>query len=426
MIRRLGWTLLAVLAGLAALVWMINFWGGGRIHDEPPTAPPSAERVARGAYLARVGDCMLCHTARGGAPFAGGRAIATPFGTVYSSNLTPDAATGLGRWSAAHFRRALHEGRSRDGRLLYPVFPYPHTTRVTDADADLLFDYLRSLPPVNQPDREHRLRFPYNTQAALAVWRALYFRPEPFRPDPARPPEWNRGAYLVQGLAHCGACHTARNALGGVRDALDLSGGLIPMQNWYAPALTSPAEAGLADWRVEDIVQLLQTGTSPRATVSGPMAEVVMHSTQYIDPTDLRAMAVYLKSLPQVGTDTDPREVQRAGIPLLARGSKLYGTHCAACHGESGTGVAGAYPALAGNRAVTMPATENLVQIVLNGGFAPATQGNPRPFGMPPFATTLSDGDVAAVLTFIRSAWGNRAAPVSEVAVSQQRSSRRE
>ena len=426
MIRRLGWTLLAVLAGLAALVWMINFWGGGRIHDEPPTAPPSAERVARGAYLARVGDCMLCHTARGGAPFAGGRAIATPFGTVYSSNLTPDAATGLGRWSAAHFRRALHQGRSRDGRLLYPVFPYPHTTRVTDADADLLFDYLRSLPPVNQPDREHRLRFPYNTQAALAVWRALYFRPEPFRPDPARPPEWNRGAYLVQGLAHCGACHTARNALGGVRDALDLSRGLIPMQNWYAPALTSPAEAGLADWRVEDIVQLLQTGTSPRATVSGPMAEVVMHSTQYIDPTDLRAMAVYLKSLPQVGTDTDPREVQRAGIPLLARGSKLYGTHCAACHGESGTGVAGAYPALAGNRAVTMPATENLVQIVLNGGFPPATQGNPRPFGMPPFATTLSDGDVAAVLTFIRSAWGNRAAPVSEVAVSQQRSSRRE
>ena len=426
MIRRLGWTLLAVLAGLAALVWMINFWGGGRIHDEPPTAPPSAERVARGAYLARVGDCMLCHTARGGAPFAGGRAIATPFGTVYSSNLTPDAATGLGRWSAAHFRRALHQGRSRDGRLLYPVFPYPHTTRVTDADADLLFDYLRSLPPVNQPDREHRLRFPYNTQAALAVWRALYFRPEPFRPDPARPPEWNRGAYLVQGLAHCGACHTARNALGGVRDALDLSGGLIPMQNWYAPALTSPAEAGLADWRVEDIVQLLQTGTSPRATVSGPMAEVVMHSTQYIDPTDLRAMAVYLKSLPQVGTDTDPREVQRAGIPLLARGSKLYGTHCAACHGESGSGVPGAYPALAGNRAVTMPATENLVQIVLNGGFPPATHGNPRPFGMPPFATTLGDGDVAAVLTFIRSAWGNRAAPVSEVAVSQQRSSRRE
>ena len=145
MIRRLGWTLLAVLAGLAALVWMINFWGGGRIHDEPPTAPPSAERVARGAYLARVGDCMLCHTARGGAPFAGGRAIATPFGTVYSSNLTPDAATGLGRWSAAHFRRALHQGRSRDGRLLYPVFPYPHTTRVTDADADLLFDYLQGL-----------------------------------------------------------------------------------------------------------------------------------------------------------------------------------------------------------------------------------------------------------------------------------------
>lgn len=420
--------LIAVLLGLAALallVWMLNFWGGPRIHDVPPNTPPSGEQVARGAYLARVGNCMLCHTDRGGAAYAGGRAIETPFGTVYSSNLTPDAGTGIGRWSVTHFRRALHEGRSRDGRLLYPAFPYTHTTRVTDADADALYDYLRSLPPVNRPNRAHRLRWPYGTQAALAVWRALYFKPEQHVEDPNRTREWNRGAYLVRGLAHCGACHTARDALGGSRDLLDLSGGLIPMRNWYAPSLASPSEASVADWPLPEIEQLLATGVSPRGTVLGPMAEVVLHSTQYLEPTDIRAMAVFLKSLPPTPTDTDPREVPRPGSATLDRGGRLYGEHCAACHGDQGQGVRGAYPPLAGNRAVTLPVTANLVQVVLHGGFAPATQGNPRPFGMPPFATVLPDADVAAVLTYIRASWGNRAAPLSELDVTQQRGNSR-
>jgi mono/diheme cytochrome c family protein len=297
---------------------------------------------------------------------------------------------------------------------------------VSDADADALFDYLRSLPPVNKPDREHRLRWPYSTQAALAVWRVLFFRPEPFSEDPAHTPEWNRGAYLVQGLAHCGACHTSRNALGGVRDVLDLSGGLIPMQNWYAPSLAAPNEAGVQQWSIEDIVKLLGTGTSPRATVSGPMGEVVLHSLQYVEPADLRAIAVYLKSVPPAPSDTDPREVPRAALRLLERGGKIYSDNCAQCHGERGEGVPNAYPALAGNRAVTMPTTANLVQIVLNGGFPPATRGNPRPFGMPPFAATLSDADVAAVVTYIRSAWSNRAAPVSELDVAEQRSTTRD
>jgi mono/diheme cytochrome c family protein len=416
---------LAALAVLGALVWMFNF-GGERIRDAAPRTPPAPEQVARGAYLARAGDCMLCHTERGGAPYAGGRPFQTPFGTVYASNLTPDAETGLGTWSAAHFRRALHEGRSRDGRLLYPVFPYEHFSRITDADADALFDYLRSLPPVRKPDRQHRLRWPYRTQAALAVWRALYFRPGPYEPDAARTPEWNRGAYLVQGLGHCGACHTPRNPLGGQAEAMDLSGGLIPLQNWYAPALTSPSEAGVADWALQDIVQLLSTGVSRRGTVLGPMAEVVLHSTQYLEPADVRAMAVYLKSLPQAATDTDPREIPRAAGSVLSRGGKLYEDHCASCHGSKGEGVPGAYPPLAGNRAVTLPVTSNLVQVVLNGGFPPATRGHPRPFGMPPFATQLSDGDVAAVITFLRSSWGNKAAPVSELDVARQRSSARE
>ena len=426
MIRRVLWILAAIVLALVAFVWTFNYWGGTRLHDTAPAAPPSREQVARGAYLARVGNCMLCHTERGGAAYAGGRPIETPFGILYGSNITPDAETGIGSWSAAHFRRALHEGRSRDGHLLYPAFPYTHTTRVTGADVDALFDFLRSLPPVNKPNRPHRLRWPYNTQAALAVWRALYFRPARHEEDAARTPEWNRGAYLVQGLGHCGACHTARNALGGMRDVMDLSGGLIPMQNWYAPSLAATGEAGVADWRVEDIQQLLATGTSPRGTVLGPMAEVVLHSTQYLEPADLRAIAVYLKSLPPAPGDSDPREVQRAPTSVLDRGGRIYEQHCASCHGDRGQGVPGAYPALAGNRAVTLAVTSNLVQVLLHGGFPPATRAQPRPFGMPPFAPVLSDADVAAVLTYIRASWNNSAAPVSELTVSQQRSSRRE
>jgi mono/diheme cytochrome c family protein len=425
-IRRLLLVGMALLAGLGASVWVLNFWGRTPIADAAPRTPPAAEQVARGAYLARVGNCMLCHTQRGGAGYAGGRPVDTPFGVVYSSNLTPDAETGIGTWSAAHFRRALHEGRSRDGRLLYPVFPYTHTTRVTAGDADALFDFLRSLPPVQKANQQHRLRWPYSTQAALAVWRTLYFRPEVFVPDPAKPPEWNRGAYLVQGLAHCGACHSARNALGGIREAMDLSGGLIPMQNWYAPSLASPSEAGVRDWSIDEIAQLLANGSSPRGTVLGPMAEVVLHSTQHMEPGDIRAMALYLKDLPPVSADTDPREVPQASGSVLQLGGKLYERHCAQCHGDQGQGVRGAYPALAGNRAVTMPVTANLVQVVLHGGFPPATRGNPRPFGMPPFATALSDADVAAVITYIRASWNNRASPMSELAVTQQRSSLRE
>lgn len=416
---------LGVLLALAAvLVWMFNFWGTPRIHDLPPTTPPNAEQVARGAYLARAGNCMLCHTERGGAAYAGGRPIETPFGIVYASNLTPDAATGIGRWSVEHFRRAMHEGRSRDGRLLYPAFPYPHMTLVTPADADALFEFMRSLPPVNKPNRAHRLRWPYSTQAALAVWRALYFRPETFAEDPARTPEWNRGAYLVRGLGHCAACHTTRNWLGG-SDVSALSGGLIPMQNWYAPALSSPSEASVADWPLKEIEQLLASGAAPRATVLGPMAEVVLHSTQYLEPRDIRAMGVYLKTLPPTPTDSDPREVVQPSATVLDQGARLYEQQCAQCHGERGQGVAGAYPPLAGNRAVNLPVTSNLVQVVLHGGYAPATSGNPRPFGMPPFALTMTDADVAAVLSFIRASWGNRAPPVSELAVAQQRSSAR-
>ena len=419
-----------VLGTLAAVVVALNLRGEGDLTAEiaaaqPSGQPASAELLTRGAYLARAGNCMACHTARGGEPYAGGRGIDTPFGTVYSSNLTPDEQTGLGRWSAPAFWRAMHHGRSADGRLLVPAFPYTSTTQVSRADSDAIYAYLRSLPPVSQPARPHDLRFPFNTQAALAVWRALYFQPGEFQPDAARSAEWNRGAYLVQGLGHCNACHAHRNALGGTTGPLDLGGGLIPVQNWYAPSLTDPREAGVADWAEAEIVALLKTGVADRrgalAVASGPMGEVVLRSTQHLSDADLGAMAVYLKTLGE-GVVTAPTPAEPSpSAPADPHGAKLYADHCASCHGERGEGVAGAYPALAGNRAVTMAVPANLVRIVLEGGFAPATAGNPRPYGMPPFAQTFSNDDVAAVLTHLRRSWGHHADAVSATDVHRYR-----
>jgi mono/diheme cytochrome c family protein len=418
--KRLVAALLLGALALLALVLFLNFRGEDAVHEAMPLAPPAAQSVARGAYLARAGNCVTCHTERGGAPFAGGRAIETPFGTIYTSNITFDRTSGIGNWSPDHFWRALHNGRAKNGRLLYPAFPYPNYTAITRADSDAIYDYLRSLAPVERTNTAHRLRWPYSTQAALAVWRALYFRPGVHEDEPARTAEWNRGAYLVRGLGHCNACHGPRNALGANSDMMDLSGGLIPMQNWYAPSLTSPAQAGVGDWEPAEIERLLQTGVARRGTVLGPMAEVVLHSTQYLSASDRHAMAIFLKDLPQ-GEEGPAAPALAMGARMAQRGAQLYDRHCTQCHGKNGEGVPGAYPALAGNRAVVMPITANLVQVVLNGGFAPATAGNPRPFGMPPYATVLSDADVAAVISHIRSSWGNHAGAIGEYSVSQQR-----
>ncbi|MDD2547719.1 MAG: cytochrome c, partial [Burkholderiaceae bacterium] len=288
--------LLVALA--AAAVVVLNLRGEEALPASPVAVSSDPGQVARGEYLARVGNCMACHTVQGGAPLAGGRGIETPFGVVHSSNLTPDAATGIGRWSSAEFWRALHHGRSKDGRLLYPAFPYPNYTQVTREDSDAIYASLQQQTPVAHPNRPHALRFPYTPQAPLAVWRALFFRPGPPVAEPAQSAEWNRGAYLVQGLGHCAACHTPRNALGGPREAQAFGGGLIPVQNWYAPALNDAREAGVKHWPVEDVVALLKTGLAPQGSVLGPMAEVVFRSTQYLSDADARAMAVYLQALP--------------------------------------------------------------------------------------------------------------------------------
>ncbi|PUA19313.1 cytochrome c [Glaciimonas sp. PCH181] len=383
----------------------------------------AAQQVARGNYLVRAGDCMACHTARGGQPFAGGRVIPTPFGDLYSPNITSDVATGIGSWTANDFWRALHNGKSKDGSFLYPAFPYTEYTKVTRTDADAMFAYFQTLPAVKQPNKEQALRFPYNQRILLAGWRALYFSPGVYQPDRRQSAEWNRGAYFVQGLGHCIACHTTRNTFG-ASEGIGLAGGLIPTLGWYAPSLTSDAEAGLGNWDKQHIVDLLKTGTSPRGTVFGPMAEVVRQSLQHLTDEDVGAMAGYLQSLPHTSPPAAVREMQVKGSQaedVLKLGAKLYRDYCIECHKASGSGIPPAYPPLAGNRAITMQSSINPIRMVLNGGYPPSTEGNPRPYGMPPFGPVLTDVEVAAVVSYIRSSWGNNAALVSPVQVSRYR-----
>jgi mono/diheme cytochrome c family protein len=375
--------------------------------------PSSQDPVARGAYLALAGNCAGCHTARGGAPYAGGRPVATPFGTIHASNLTPDPETGLGAWSAADFRRALHEGRSRDGRALYPAFPYPDYTRVTPEDADALFAYLRSLPPVRAPNAPHALRFPWNLPLLLDAWRLLYFRPQPFASDASRDDAWNRGAYLVTALGHCGACHTARDALGGPTGPA-LGGGALGALGWHAPSLLDDREGGVRTWSHDETVAWLAAGVSDRAVATGPMSQVVSASLQHLTRDDLSAMAAYLRALPPATAEASARRAarQEAGGAARELGERLYRERCEDCHGADGEGAPPHWPRLAGNRTVTAASPVNAIRAVLHGGFAPATRDNPRPYGMPPFGPDLDDRQVAAIVSWMRSTWGHAAGAV--------------
>ena len=405
------------------------------------TEKASSQQLERGAYLAKVGNCAACHTARGGAAFAGGLALHTPFGAVYTSNITPDTSAGIGLWSADAFYRAMHEGISADGRLLTPAFPYPNYTHVTRDDSDALYTYfMQGVQPVAQANRVHDLPFPLNTQFALAAWRVMFFergsntiatekvatQAEFTRVnnqnDSKNLQNVERGAYLVRGLGHCSACHAQRNALGATSNDQSLSGALMPLQDWYAPSLMDASQAGVKHWPQADVVALLKTGVAPHASVAGPMAEVVSKSTQYWSDADLQSAAAYLQSLPEIKPVYRGKPSQS---PMLPRGEQLFVQHCASCHGANGQGLqvqgSVALPALAGNRAVTMHHTANLVRIILAGGYAPSTAGNPRPFGMPPFVHVLNDEDIAAVTSYIRFSWGNIAEPVSAADVVRHR-----
>jgi mono/diheme cytochrome c family protein len=402
-----------IVLGLAALAMLRPGTlpqpaGGG------PAASATTQVIARGEYLARAGDCVACHTIPGGKQFAGGRAMATPFGNLYVPNITPDDETGIGKWTPDEFYRMMHTGVSRDGTLLYPAMPFASYTKVTREDCDTIYAYLMSVPPVRRQNTPHDLRFPFNKRELLIGWRTLYFKEGEYIPDPKQSAQWNKGAYLVQGLGHCSMCHTAINALGGSSESKAFEGGMIPNQNWYAPSLTSNREAGLGDWSLKDISDLLQVGISHRGTVYGPMAEVVYNSLQYLSDEDVEAMAVYLKALAPHDAEPPPTSQARLVSPeTIELGRRIYEKQCAVCHGREGKGQPPLYPPLASNQSITMATPVNSIRMVLNGGYPPGTKKNPRPHGMPPFSHILSDDEAAAVVTYIRVAWENSGTPVT-------------
>ena len=399
-----------------------------------PSAAQAAQTEAKpvpvsgGRYLAVLGNCQGCHTRPGAPPFSGGLGIPTPFGTVYSSNLTP-AASGLATWNADDFWRAMHHGQSRDGRWLNPAFPYTNFRHITRADSDALYAFFKGLEPVEAVPPPHALRWPFNTQLALRVWRRLYLPTAEPKPQPAAQgaadAQRQRGAYLVQGLGHCSACHMPRNALGGNADMLSLDGGFIAGQSWYAPSLRDPLDGGVQNRPAVEVRQLLQSGRGGADRTSGPMAEVVRHSLQQWTVQDIDAMVAYLQSLPKAAA-AEPTVSPAPPRRVLDSGAALYEKHCADCHGAQGQGVRGAdgnwaYPPLRGNRTVLQNPPVNLLQTVLYGGFGPSTAGHPRPFGMPPYVLTLSEQELADLMTFIRAAWGHQAAPVSALDVQRLR-----
>ena len=414
-------TTLVALALVAAIGWFMVHPGMLPSNPATSTVTATTQTINRGEYLARAGDCVACHTAPGRKEFAGGRAMATPFGNLYVPNITPDEQTGIGEWSADEFYRMMHSGVSRDGSLLYPAMPFASYTKVTREDSDAIFAYLMSVPPVHQPNRPHELRFPFNNRDLLLGWRALYFKEGEYASDPQQTVQWNRGAYLVQGLGHCAMCHTAINALGGSSESKAFEGGMIPNQNWYAPSLTSNREAGLGNWSIKDITDLLQVGVSHRGTVYGPMAEVVYNSLQYLSDEDVEAMAVYLKALPQRDQEVVPSSERLVSPDVMELGRKTYEQQCAMCHGREGAGMPPQYPPLANNQSITMSSPVNSIRMVLNGGYPPGTRKNPRPHGMPPFSHILGDDEVAAVVTYIRVAWGNTGTPVTVAQTNELR-----
>lgn len=412
---------LSALLGLSAWVTWDN-WGRFVVTADasPADTLPAQQALARGEYLAHIGGCIACHTNKGGAPLAGGRRIDTPFGAVFSSNLTPSQTHGLGTWTATDFQNALHWGRSRDGRLLLPVFPYNHTSVFTSQDVQSIFAWLQTVTPVDNEQPAHRLTWPLGTQPVIAVWRSLFFNPTPFKENANESAEWNRGAYLVQSAGHCAACHGQRNTLGSFPAVDDLSGGFLSPQMWLAPSLIDASQTTIANSTVNDTADLLRIGQNHSAHASGPMAEFVQHSGQYLTQADALAIARYLKSKNKADIPSSTsRSLHMATSSPAAQ--TLYQTHCASCHGKNGEGKPHAYPALAGNPAVVLTQPENLIQMALYGGYGPSTEGRPRPFGMPPYLFTLDNQQIADVLNHIRSQWGNQAPAVSPMQVDHVR-----
>ncbi|ACC73904.1 cytochrome c [Paraburkholderia phymatum] len=393
------------------------------------------ETLQRGEYVAKAGDCAGCHTAVKGKPYAGGLGLGSPFGTIMSSNITPDRQYGIGQYTYEEFERALREGVARGGKRLYPAMPYPSFAKVTDDDMHALYAYMmQGVAPVAQPTPPSDVAFPFNQRWTLRFWQLAFAPKGVYQPRAGRDAQWNRGAYLVQSLGHCGACHTPRGA-GFQERGYDesrktyLTGGVN--DHWFAPNLTGDNGSGLGRMSEADVASFLKTGHAGGVIAYGSMVEQIEDSSQYLTSADAQAIAHYLKSLPvqnPSGTYTphaDPARSSANGSRVpdeLSLGYNVYRGFCASCHRDDGTGVPQTFPSLAGNPSVLTEDTTSLIRLLVEGGNSPSTLAGPPRQSMPGFAATLADVQIAQVLTYIRSAWGNNAQPITANDVSSLRS----
>ncbi|MBO9512620.1 MAG: cytochrome c [Variovorax sp.] len=410
---------LALAAAASLLALRAAGQPSGSANQPPPAIATAAgatpQQIERGRYLAAAGDCVACHTLPRAAPFSGGRPVETPFGVVLSANLTPDADTGIGRYDNDTFYRALHEGIDLDGRHLYPAFPYPYYTRVTRADSDSLLAYLRSLPPVNHAVDRNQLHFPFNIRALMAGWNLLYLDKGTYREDKAQSAEWNRGAYLVEGLGHCQACHTPRNRLGGPKADEAFRGGRFA--DWFAPDITPNRHAGIGAWGREAVVEFLRSGRNVHSGASGEMGEVVSFSTSRMTDADIGAVATYLASLRPSPMGT----VAMAANAQMAQGEAVWKDNCAACHREDAKGVPRAFPPIASSANLQQRDATTVLHYILAGARHRPIDAAPTALAMPAFAWKLDDAEIAAVATYARNTWGNQARPVAPDEVAELR-----
>jgi mono/diheme cytochrome c family protein len=376
------------------------------------------KQIEHGRYLTIVGDCAACHTLPGsGHDLAGGRAIETPFGRLLAPNITPDRATGIGAWTDDEFINAMIKGTGRNGVHLYPAMPYTYYTKVTRDDALAIRAYLNTVPAVQNAVDANQLPFPLDIRAAMMVWNQLYFTPGTFTPNPNKSAEWNRGAYLAEGLGHCGLCHTPKTILGGDKTSERLQG--YALQGWFAADITNDPRRGLGSWSVDDVANYLKIGHSSSSMGTGLMGETIGQSTSHMNDADLKAIATYLKDQSGPGdSQADPPAPDQSTMTV---GAKIYADECSGCHVANGKGSAGLFPPLAGSALVQQTDPTSLMHVVLRGARSVATDGAPTASAMPQFAWLLKDGEVAAVLTYIRNSWGNAAPAVSAGEVGNAR-----
>ncbi|MBE9604318.1 cytochrome c [Acetobacteraceae bacterium H6797] len=403
-------------------------WFATRIPASPfdgVTNTGPAMPIERGEYVARQADCVACHSTEHGQPFAGGLPMGSPLGTIFATNITPDKETGIGNYTLAQFDNAVRRGVAPDGRRLYPAMPYPSYVKMSDDDIRALYDYfMNHVQPVKQANKPTTIEWPMNMRWPLAFWNAVFAPGSGFKPEPQRDALWNRGAYLVEGAGHCGSCHTPRG-LAFQEVALDasgeryLSGALL--DGWYAPSLRNDHNTGLGRWSEDDIVAFLKNGRNRHGVVFGSMMEAYNNSTQFMSDDDLRGIARYLKSLPgDAKRDGTPWQYDGATTALLSSanarntpGAQTYLARCGTCHGRDGQGRGEWIPPLAGASSLLAPESASAINITLNGAGRVVSAGVPDAYRMPALRAQLNDREVADELTFVRSAWGNKASAVT-------------